>query len=102
MPIYLSLMACFFFRHEIEQHWDLKIFVDISFQTSLQRALERDLYLYGEEKEILRRYQERYIPGQKLYFEVEKPKAKADIIVDNNDFTNPFIAIHRGTSQNAR
>ena len=98
----LIFEGVFLFRSEIEQHWDLKIFVDIDFQTSLKRALERDLYLFGDEKEILKRYQERYIPGQKMYIELEKPKAKADIIVDNNDFTKPLIAIQSDTSQNAR
>ena len=98
----LIFEGVFLFRHEIEQHWDIKFFVDIDFQTSIKRALERDLYLFGDEKEILKRYQERYIPGQKIYIELEKPKAKADIIIDNNDFTNPFIAIHSGVSQNAR
>ena len=56
--------------------------------------------LFGDEKEILKRYQERYIPGQKIYFELEKPKAKADIIIDNNDFANPLI--NSGASKNAR
>jgi uridine kinase len=81
----------FLFRREIQHYWDLKIFVDIDFQTSIQRALDRDLYLLGDKEEILKRYQERYIPGQKLYFELEKPQAKADIIVINNDYTNPMI-----------
>ena len=98
----LIFEGVFLFRREIEQYWDIKFFVDIDFQTSIKRALERDLYLFGDEKEILKRYQERYIPGQKIYIELEKPKTKADIIIDNNDFTNPFIAIHSCASQNAR
>jgi len=96
----LIFEGVFLFRREIEQYWDFKIFVDIDFQTSLMRALERDLYLFGDEKEILRKYQERYIPGQKMYIEIEKPKAKADIVINNNDFTQPFIAIRSGASQN--
>ena len=96
----LIFEGVFLFRREIERYWDLKLFVDIDFQTCLKRALERDLYLFGDEKEILKRYQERYIPGQKIYFELEKPKAKADIIIDNNDFANPLI--NSGASKNAR
>jgi uridine kinase len=87
----LIFEGVFLFRSEIEHYWDLKIFVDIGFQTSIKRALERDIYLFGNEEEILKRYQERYIPGQKIYFELENPKEKADIIIDNNDVTKPLI-----------
>jgi uridine kinase len=87
----LIFEGVFLFRHEIDPYWDIKIFVDIDFKESLKRALERDLYLFGDEKEILKRYQERYIPGQKIYIESENPYAKADIVVNNNDFLNPSI-----------
>lgn len=89
----LIFEGVFLFRAEILRYWDLKIFVDIEFQTSLERAIERDLYLFGSREEIEKRYNERYIPGQKIYFAEEDPKAKADIIVNNNDFTNPIINI---------
>ena len=98
----LIFEGVFLFRREIEQHWDLKVFVEIDFQTSLSRALNRDLYLFGDKKEILRKYQERYIPGQKIYLEVEKPKSKADIVIDNNDFSKPFMTIRGGAYQNPR
>lgn len=91
----LIFEGVFLFRHEIEQYWDLKILVDIDFQTSIQRAIERDLYLFGDEKETLKRYQKRYIPGQKIYIESENPYAKADIIINNNDFRRPSIAFRR-------
>jgi uridine kinase len=85
----------FLFRHEILPYWDLRIFVDISFKESLKRALNRDLDLFGNEEEILKRYQQRYIPGQKIYIGLEKPFEKADIIIDNNDFLNPSITFQR-------
>jgi len=88
----------FLFRREIEKYWDLKIFVDVDFQTNLMRALERDGYLFSDENEILRKYQERYIPGQRIYLEAEKPMLKADIVVDNNDYLKPFIENHGGAS----
>lgn len=95
----LIFEGVFLFRREIVQFWDLKIFVDIDFQVSIKRALNRDLYLFGDEKEIIRKYQERYIPGQKLYFGAENPKVKADIVIDNNDFTKPFIATNNSASK---
>ena len=98
----LIFEGVFLFRREIERYWDLKIFVDIDFQTCLERVLKRDLYLFGNEEEILKRYQERYIPGQELYFKLENPKEKADIVIDNNDFTKPFIANINKDSENHR
>lgn len=97
----LIFEGVFLFRREIERYWDLKIFVDINFQTSIKRALERDLYLFGDEEEILNKYWKRYIPGQKLYIEEENPKAKADIIVDNNDFNQPILTIPDPSSHNS-
>ena len=86
----------FLFRREIERYWDLKIFVEINFQTSIQRALARDLHLFGDEAEILKRYQERYIPGQRMYLEIEKPGEKADIVIQNDDYTKPFVVVRGG------
>jgi len=98
----LIFEGIFLFRREIRHYWDLKIFVEIDFETSVQRALERDVYLFGDKKEILKRYQERYIPGQKLYFESEKPRAQADIVIDNNDFTHPILIICRHAAPKPR
>ena len=92
----------FLMRREIEHYWGLKIFVDIDFETSIKRALERDLDLFGSKEEIQKRYRARYIPGQKLYFELESPKDKADIIINNNDFTNPLITTVGNLSKSAR
>jgi len=92
----LIFEGVFLFRHEIEHYWDLKILVDIDFETSIQRALERDLYLFGDQKEILKKYQERYIPGQKIYIQAEKPHEKADLVINNSDFANPILAMQRG------
>jgi uridine kinase len=81
----------FLFRAELLPYWDVKIFVDIIFETCLQRALSRDLNLLGDRETIIRNYQQRYIPGQKLYFALEHPHEKADIIIDNNDYHHPRI-----------
>jgi uridine kinase len=94
----LIFEGVFLFRPELRRYWDFKIFVEIDFETSLKRALERDVYLFGEQEEITKRYREKYIPGQKLYLESEKPQSLADIVIDNNDFTRPMI-IFRGTKR---
>jgi uridine kinase len=91
----LVFEGVFLFRPEIRHYWDVKIFVDTSFETSLKRALERDLYLFGNQEEIQKRYREKYIPGQKLYLENEHPQSLADVVIDNNDFAQPKIVFSK-------
>lgn len=95
----LIFEGVFLFRPELIRYWDVKIFVEIDFQTSLNRALERDLYLFGSREEIEMRYNERYIPGQKIYLEAEHPQEKADIVIDNNDFMKPVIISNYSTTR---
>lgn len=80
-------------RAELKKHWDLVIFVDISFENSLLRAISRDVELFGSQDEVRRRYERRYIPGQKLYFNECNPKNLADIVIDNDDFSRPRLYI---------
>lgn len=93
----LIFEGVFLFRRELVAYWDIKVFIHIDFETSLARALKRDLYLFGNEAEIRKRYQERYIPGQKIYLEAEKPLAKADIVLENNDFLSPIVTRSQNT-----
>ena len=81
----------FLLRPELNTHWDFRIFLRISFEVSIQRALLRDKELFGSAEEIKHRYQLRYIPGQKLYLKRVDPESKADIVIDNNDPQNPLI-----------
>lgn len=70
-------------RPELADLWDSVIFVDIPFEVSLQRALTRDLALFGSEAVIRERYQQRYIPGQRLYFAQCQPRERADLVIEN-------------------
>lgn len=89
-----DILVCdgiFLFRRELRAYWDVKIFVEVSFETSLQRALTRDLAVLGSEAEIHKRYQERYIPAQQHYLQSEQPRPAADIVIDNNDYRHPIV-----------
>jgi uridine kinase len=81
----------FLFRPELLGFWDVKIFLDISFEESLRRALRRDRHLFGESQAIEERYTRRYIPGEKLYLELCHPKTMADLVVHNEDFSHPTL-----------
>ncbi|MBD3210203.1 uridine kinase [Candidatus Micrarchaeota archaeon] len=89
----LIMEGVFLFRPELVDYWDLKIFLDVDFATSISRAVKRDQYCLGDEESIRKMYEERYIPGQMLYFSTSNPKERADIIIDNNDFQKPGLVL---------
>ena len=78
----------FALRPELRGYWDLSIYLSITEDESLRRGVQRDP---GNKEELTMRYRARYIPGQHLYNEEAKPKEYADIVVDNNDPSNPEI-----------
>jgi uridine kinase len=89
----LIMDGIFLFRPELINYWDIKIFLDAGFDVILQRAIKRAKDRKGPdtEQDIIDLYNRRYIPGQKLYFQEAHPREKADIVIDNNDYDNPFI-----------
>lgn len=89
----LVMDGVFLFRPELIHYWDIKIFLDAGFDAILQRAIKRakDQKDPDTEHDIIDLYNRRYIPGQKLYFQEARPQEKADIMIDNNNYDNPFI-----------
>lgn len=87
----LLMDGIFLQRPELVNYWDLKIFLDVDFHHTVARAVKRDGWYLGSEQETTAIYNERYVPGQELYFQETKPKKNADIVVDNSDFSNPII-----------
>lgn len=77
------------YRAPLNQYFDLRIFIDITFDEVLVRAVKRDANLFGDA--IIERYNNKYIPIQKLYFKQNAPKELSDIIIDNNDYCNPKV-----------
>ncbi len=89
----LLMEGIFIFRPEFIKYWDLKIFIDVPFDITLERALKRidEINHIGSKQKIIDSYKNRYIPWQQLYFNEAHTKEKADIVIDNTDFTNPII-----------
>ncbi len=98
----LIMDGIFLFRPELVNYWDIRIFLDIGFATSLtrgvQRALENDPIWQTRRAELIEAYEKRYIPGQKLYFAEAHPQAHAHIIIDNTDWTHPEIILDQSLS----
>jgi uridine kinase len=66
-------------------------FIQVDPAISLQRALKRDVGLFGTSDATERRYRERYLPGQELYLSLVCPDQRAEVLIDNNDPTAPIL-----------
>jgi uridine kinase len=81
---------------ELRPHWDYSIFVRASFETTVARAEQRDRTLFGDAMAVRRRYEECYVPGQRLYLSEVDPEQYADVIVINDDGASPSMNERRG------
>lgn len=81
----------FLLRPELIDQWDLRIFVSVDFEQTIDRALTRSMALAGsaDAAEIERSWRHRYIPSQQLYFATARPTDHADIIVYNDQLHEP-------------
>ena len=85
----------FLFRPELEDCWDLRIWVEVTFEVMLGRVIRRDSSLFGGDAAVRERYQQRYIPGQRLYLAQCRPREQAHLIVDNNNPLHPVLHVGR-------
>lgn len=85
----------FLFRESLRDYFHLRIFISISPETCLDRARYRN-QMTGkvEELELLERYQNRYLPGQSIYLEKDRPEESSQIVIDNNDLQRPSLVKH--------
>jgi uridine kinase len=65
-------------RPELDDLWDLRIWLEVSFEESLRRAARRDAHLMDD---VPGRYEARYHAGQRIYLEEIDPRSHADIVV---------------------
>lgn len=87
----LLLDGVFLLRPELRDHFDFSVFVRADFAITVKRAELRDALLFGSVDEVRQRYQERYVPGQRLYLASAEPERFASIVVDNNDPERPHV-----------
>ena len=87
----LIIDGVFLQRPEINNYWDMRIWVDVPFELALERAYQRDLELFGSIETVQERYTKRYFPAQQLYFDQCQPKLKAQFIVENSDPLYPSL-----------
>lgn len=79
----LLVEGIFLFKKKFLAHYDLKIWINCSFSTGLQRAIKRNVEKL-DEANLISDYQTYYYPAQLIHFEKDAPKESADILFDNN------------------
>ena len=88
----LLMDGVFLLRPELRPYWDYSVFVRVNFEVALHRAEQRDLQHFESTEALRAKYEARYFPGQRIYFEACNPLRWASVVVDNNDFLAPFVA----------
>jgi uridine kinase len=81
----------FLLRPELREHFDFSVFLRVDFAVTIKRAEQRDVDLFGSIEEVRRRYQDRYVPGQRLYLASVQPERWATVVVDNNAPLQPIV-----------
>lgn len=74
-------------RPELRGYWDLSVFLEVSFETSIKRLGARD----GTPRDLSAPLNRRYIEGQLLYLQECGPADLATLVVDNNELASPKI-----------
>jgi uridine kinase len=85
----LLVDGLFLQRPELRDYWDYTVFLDVGFELTIARAIQRNPDLSFEK--VCDRYEKRYIPGQKLYLSECMPKARANIVIDNSNFSELVV-----------
>jgi phosphoglycolate phosphatase len=85
----LLIEGVLLFRPPIDEYFDGRVLLTISFDEVLRRAELRDVPKYGIA--FLQKYKDKYIPIQKRYFSEHSPAEKSDIVIDNENYLNPIV-----------
>lgn len=81
-------------RPELAGCWDVVLFVKVSFETVLARAVQRDGGLLGGPQAVIDRYQKRYLPAQRRYLQDHRPEQRADIVIYNDQPASAYFLVN--------
>jgi uridine kinase len=80
----IVLEGIFLFKREHRNHFDLRIWIDCSFETALSRAIARAQEALPPE-ETVKAYRTIYFPAQEIHFARDDPRASAHLVLSNDD-----------------
>jgi uridine kinase len=86
-------------RPELDGQWDVTVWVDAPFEITVERAVARDVGRGGDAESTRAKYEQRYVPGQRLYMRQCRPKERAGIVFDNSDLERPTMRLRSRRSR---
>ncbi len=86
--------GAFLQRPELDNYWDLRVYVDVSFDMVLRRGIERDQQWMTSAAAAEQRYLSKYIPGERLYVDQLNPRDRAQVVVGNEDPASPTLTFN--------
>jgi len=86
--------GAFLLRPELKANWDLAIWLDVSFDTMIERAAERDVTWVGDAAIVRERYRTGWAPAHEIY-EATGARDAAHVVVDNEDPLRPRLVRSR-------
>ncbi|MFB9993970.1 uridine kinase [Deinococcus oregonensis] len=79
---------------ELRGLWDDSVFLRVDFDVSVPRGAARGPG-YGS-PDLHAESNQRYVRGNRLYFQEAQPEQWAGLVVDNNDLERPFVSVPAG------
>ncbi|SBT39013.1 nucleoside/nucleotide kinase family protein [Micromonospora auratinigra] len=76
----------FLLRPELIDRWELRVFVSTAYRITVERAVARE---GSPRADVERRWRERYLPAQRLYGRGVRPTDRADVVVHNDEPSQP-------------
>ncbi len=83
-----GVFAC---RPELDDAWDLRVWVDIEPELSVRRGTDRDAQREGGRAQAAALHRDRYLASELLYLEEVDPLALVEVVIDNTDFDHPSL-----------
>ena len=77
------LEGIFLFKKDFQHYYDVTVWIDCTFETALQRAIDRSQEGLSAENTI-GVYNRIYFPAQRIHFSVDDPRSLADFIYPND------------------
>lgn len=80
----ILLEGIYLLKNSFKNYYDLSCWIECSFETALQRAIQRSQEGLSKE-ETINAYNSIYFPAQRIHFTLDDPKNSADLIVINEN-----------------
>ncbi|WP_072806289.1 hypothetical protein [Rhodococcoides yunnanense] len=89
----LIVDGTFLQKPSVADLWDVRIFVDTSFDVARRRGVARDAEMFGGTEKADTAFRERYHAASQMYVEDVDPAVRADIVFVNDDIEHPSVRV---------